>query len=289
MLPRLLRVLVLVLVLLTFLYTPAFPLGIQAIQGLNWAATNPIYDSDGSTLLQNGDCIQLIYVGSNGVADPPNSTTGGAGGDDVIYAASAGNANPNVISKFYIGPFLSSMFSWNSDFASLNVGNNIYLRAWNAPCSPTSSQVCYGTSPLYTLQLALGDTFDATSGGSFSTTNCSPQATTIASFLATGRDSGQIVLTWHTAGEVESEGFHVHRSRDEDGPYGRLTDALIPACGSPTSGCSYEYVDDTVEPDITYYYKLEEVSLYGESTFYGPVAASSIALSHFLYLPVLSR
>ena len=55
-------------------------------------------------------------------------------------------------------------------------------------------------------------------------------------------------------------------------------------------GASYSYIDDTVANGITYYYKLEDVDIYGTSTFHGPVSATPARVFRtFLPLVVKGR
>jgi hypothetical protein len=50
--------------------------------------------------------------------------------------------------------------------------------------------------------------------------------------------------------------------------------SLIPAQGSATKGASYEFIDTNVQNRKTYYYKLEDIDLNGQSTMHGPVSAT---------------
>ena len=50
--------------------------------------------------------------------------------------------------------------------------------------------------------------------------------------------------------------------------------SLIPAQGSSTQGASYEFIDNDVKNRKTYYYKLEDIDLNGNSTMHGPVSAT---------------
>jgi hypothetical protein len=46
------------------------------------------------------------------------------------------------------------------------------------------------------------------------------------------------------------------------------------ATTTPSSGATYEFADGDVENRNTYYYKLEDVDIYGTSTIHGPVKAT---------------
>jgi hypothetical protein len=54
----------------------------------------------------------------------------------------------------------------------------------------------------------------------------------------------------------------------------KINPSLIQAEGSSTSGATYKYVDDRVRNRKTYYYKLEDIDIYGTSTMHGPVSAT---------------
>jgi len=82
---------------------------------------------------------------------------------------------------------------------------------------------------------------------------------------------GAIRLAWETESEIDNEGFHLWRADDADGEYVRVTETLIQAEGGPIQGASYAWEDEAVEPGRTYFYKLEAVDIYGESTLHGPV------------------
>jgi hypothetical protein len=57
------------------------------------------------------------------------------------------------------------------------------------------------------------------------------------------------------------------------GWYTRITH-LIPSQGTPTQGAKYSHLDTAIEPGKTYFYKLEDISYSGDSTFHGPVASN---------------
>ena len=91
----------------------------------------------------------------------------------------------------------------------------------------------------------------------------------LVAFDAEAEESA-VLLTWETATERDMAGFHLLRSRVENGGYERVTDVLIAAQGDGFTGATYEFVDDSVD-EGTYYYKLEAIDLTGASEFFGPV------------------
>ena len=94
----------------------------------------------------------------------------------------------------------------------------------------------------------------------------------LASFTATPFDR-LVVLEWVTASEIDNAGFNLYRAEGESGEYVKLNAALIPADGSPTEGAVYQFMDEDVQNRVTYYYKLEDIDIYGKSTLHGPVSA----------------
>lgn len=110
---------------------------------------------------------------------------------------------------------------------------------------------------------------------------------TLASFTATGHDS-YVLLEWETASEIDNAGFNIWRSEAEADPYTKLNADLIPTQGGPTTAASYSYLDDAVTNGVTYWYKLEDVDLYGVGTMHGPVSATPQRL-HWIYLPLLLK
>ncbi|MDH7487841.1 MAG: hypothetical protein QHJ81_16400 [Anaerolineae bacterium] len=92
----------------------------------------------------------------------------------------------------------------------------------------------------------------------------------LASFTATPL-AGAVLLEWETASEMDVAGFNIWRSASPDGMYVKLNSALIPARGSPTRGARYTYTDADIVPGTVYWYRLEEVDIYGAGTLHGPV------------------
>ena len=93
---------------------------------------------------------------------------------------------------------------------------------------------------------------------------------------ATGLN-GTVRIAWGTYSEVDNRGFNIYRSEYMDGEYEQINLDLIPAEGGPSWGADYEYIDNDVVNGETYWYKLEDVSLYGVPTRHGPVSATPTA------------
>jgi hypothetical protein len=95
----------------------------------------------------------------------------------------------------------------------------------------------------------------------------------LSSFAGHASDR-RVRVEWTTESEIDNEGFNIYRSRSRRGTYIRINDALIPAQGSSSEGASYEFIDEDVKNRRTYWYKLEDVDIYGNSTMHGPVKAT---------------
>jgi hypothetical protein len=78
-------------------------------------------------------------------------------------------------------------------------------------------------------------------------------------------------LRWSTASEVDNFGFDVFRSLSEDGPFERVNSETIPGAGTVDTPTRYEFVDTEIEPDRTYYYYVESISLQGEREQFTPI------------------
>jgi hypothetical protein len=95
-----------------------------------------------------------------------------------------------------------------------------------------------------------------------------PVAVALQSFDV-GIEEGTAVLRWKTGVEIGVSGFHLVRAETRDGEYVQVTEELIPAVDG-TYGGTYEYRDDTVSPNRTYYYKLQEFTERGLGMEFGP-------------------
>ncbi len=95
-----------------------------------------------------------------------------------------------------------------------------------------------------------------------------PSPVTISGF--TGRATHWAVeLSWHTSFEEMHDGFHVDRSRSLHGGWERLTDDLVRG-ESP-----YSFVDQEVEEESTYFYRLAAVDWNGEEELTPPIVVKT--------------
>ncbi len=125
---------------------------------------------------------------------------------------------------------------------------------------------------------AVGEPYIETDGitkhGTIEHYSCPPPTLiSLSSFTATPFRK-TVVIDWVTASEIDNAGFNVYRAESENGDYIKINDELIAAQGSSTEGSSYEFVDEGLKNRKTYYYQLEDVDIYGESTFHAPIKAT---------------
>jgi hypothetical protein len=92
----------------------------------------------------------------------------------------------------------------------------------------------------------------------------------LTSFTATPKFS-KVIIQWSTETEIDNAGFNLYRAESEDGAYIKINASLIPAQGSSTQGAAYVFTDRNVQNRKTYFYKLEDIDLNGQSTMHGPV------------------
>ena len=113
-----------------------------------------------------------------------------------------------------------------------------------------------------------------------------PMAVDLAGFSAAWQGDA-VAVTWETAQELDNLGFNLYRSESETGPWVKLNAELIPTqVPGAVSGAVYEWLDANVTPGATYFYRLEDVDIYGLSTFHGPVSTepagpSAVTLTAF--------
>ncbi len=101
-------------------------------------------------------------------------------------------------------------------------------------------------------------------------------AVKLMSFDAAAGDS-EVRLAWRTASELDNLGFHLYRGASADGPWTRLTKALIPGLGSSPVGQAYAFKDGGLTNGTRYFYRLEDVDASSLVTSHGPVSAVPLA------------
>lgn len=80
---------------------------------------------------------------------------------------------------------------------------------------------------------------------------------------ARDKATGAVVITWSTQSELNNAGFFIKRSQQRDGEFKVINATMIAGAGTTSEKQTYTYTDTTAQPNIVYYYQIEDVSLDG--------------------------
>ncbi|RKU16646.1 hypothetical protein C6500_17230 [Candidatus Poribacteria bacterium] len=80
---------------------------------------------------------------------------------------------------------------------------------------------------------------------------------------ARDKQTGAVVITWATQSELNNAGFFIKRSNQKDGEFKVINATMIPGAGTTSEKQFYTYTDTTAQPNVVYYYQIEDVSLDG--------------------------
>ena len=80
---------------------------------------------------------------------------------------------------------------------------------------------------------------------------------------ARNKDTGAVVITWSTQSELNNAGFFIKRSQQRDGEFQIINATMIAGAGTTSEKQFYTYQDTTAQPNVVYYYQIEDVSLDG--------------------------
>ena len=78
------------------------------------------------------------------------------------------------------------------------------------------------------------------------------------------KDTGAVVITWSTQSELNNAGFFIKRSQQRDSEFVVVTPTMIPGAGTTSEKQFYTYTDTTAQPNVVYYYQIEDVSFDGQ-------------------------
>ena len=110
-------------------------------------------------------------------------------------------------------------------------------------------------------------------------------------FFEAAPDGQSIRCKWRTVTNANLLGFYLYRAEAEAGVRTRLNDTLIRVrdWGSLLDA-SYEYLDETVEGGVPYFYWLHLIDLRGNATEYGPVRVTvPLIINSQVFLPLVTR
>ena len=81
---------------------------------------------------------------------------------------------------------------------------------------------------------------------------------------ARDKATGAVVITWATQSELNNAGFFIKRSNQRNGQFQVVNPTMIPGAGTTSEKQFYTYTDTTAQPNVVYYYQIEDVSLDGQ-------------------------
>lgn len=198
--------------------------------------------------------------------DDRNSASGNVADFDVRFSASIINSEEAWDAATSVGTTnkpssFNGASSWHIYMAGFPAGNYYYAIKTQDAQGYWSliAAGCYTTAPDYSLPV------------------------TLSSFQASG-GYGKITLNWTTESEVDALGFRIWRDVLEGFSNPKLvgsyeTDPELLCQGSGETGFHYTFPDrQEIEPEMVYYYRLENVDINGRTEF-STLIASAAALS----------
>ena len=82
-------------------------------------------------------------------------------------------------------------------------------------------------------------------------------------YPARDKVTGAVVIKWETQSELNNAGFFIKRSQQRSTNFKVINPTMIPGAGTTSEKRSYTYTDTTAQPNVVYYYQIEDVSLDG--------------------------
>ena len=77
------------------------------------------------------------------------------------------------------------------------------------------------------------------------------------------KKTGTVMITWSTQSELNNAGFFIKRSNQKDDEFQVINATIIAGAGTTSEKQFYTYEDTTAQPNVVYYYQLEDISLDG--------------------------
>ena len=81
---------------------------------------------------------------------------------------------------------------------------------------------------------------------------------------ARDKTTGAVVITWSTQSELNNAGFFIKRSQQRDGQFKVINATMVPGAGTTSEKQFYTFTDTTAQPNVVYYYQIEDISLDGQ-------------------------
>ena len=88
----------------------------------------------------------------------------------------------------------------------------------------------------------------------------------------THESSDGVQVSWETLSESDILGFNVLRTREDSGETVRINPVWVPALGDKITAVSYQFLDATAAPGVSYLYQVEGITIQGLSSLSEPVA-----------------
>ena len=92
----------------------------------------------------------------------------------------------------------------------------------------------------------------------------SPLPVQLTSFRPKLTTTSEVSISWETESELNNAGFNILRSERRNGVFVVINTRLILGAGTSSEKHIYHFTDATAKPDVTYYYRIEDVSFAGE-------------------------
>ncbi len=152
------------------------------------------------------------------------------------------------------------------------------LLAWRS--GPGSPWIPSNTNRNGTLLSAAFNNFGEFAIVSATTDNSLPVELTGMTVFPT---ANSVTLKWETQSEIENLGFIVERSKKDLTNFEEIasykTSPELKGQGNSSSFTKYQYSDDQVEPETTYWYRLVDVDINGARTTHAAVEVKTAALA----------
>ena len=90
-----------------------------------------------------------------------------------------------------------------------------------------------------------------------------PLPVSLSSFRPVRNDTGTVIIKWITASELNNAGFNILRSQQRNGEFKVINPKMIAGAGTTSERNIYTFTDTTANPNVVYYYQIEDVSFDG--------------------------
>ena len=74
----------------------------------------------------------------------------------------------------------------------------------------------------------------------------------------------EIVINWTTESELNNAGFNIYRSTSRTGNFRLINTKLIKGAGTTAEKSTYQLIDTTAKPNVSYYYRIEDIDFGGK-------------------------